>query len=92
MSKPRVLIITGLGLNCEAETEAAFTMAGASADRVHLLELLDGGARKLADHPILAFVGGFAFGAHGFVRTRGTPLPSTTYRSSAARRSASARE
>jgi phosphoribosylformylglycinamidine synthase len=64
MSKPRVLIITGLGLNCEAETEAAFTMAGASADCVHLLELLDGGARKLADHPILAFVGGFAFGDH----------------------------
>lgn len=65
MSEPRVLILTGLGLNCEAETEAAFTMAGARADKVHLLDLLDGTApRKLSDYPLLAFIGGFAFGDH----------------------------
>jgi len=67
----RVLIITGLGLNCEAETEAAFRSAGASPERVHLLDLLDGKEdRKLADYAILAFIGGFAFGDHlgaGFV-------------------------
>ena len=61
----RVLIITGLGLNCEAETEAAFRMAGASPERVHLLDFLDGTARRrLADYPVLAFIGGFAFGDH----------------------------
>lgn len=67
----RVLILTGLGLNCEAETEAAFRLAGASPDRVHLLELLDGRSpRRLADYRIVAFIGGFAFGDHlgaGFV-------------------------
>jgi phosphoribosylformylglycinamidine (FGAM) synthase-like amidotransferase family enzyme len=65
MSEPRVLILTGLGLNCEAETEAAFAMAGARPEKVHLLDLLDGTApRKLADYPLLAFIGGFAFGDH----------------------------
>ena len=65
MSEPRALILTGLGLNCEAETEAAFEMAGARPEKVHLLDLLDGNApRKLADYPIVAFIGGFAFGDH----------------------------
>jgi phosphoribosylformylglycinamidine synthase len=67
----RVLILTGLGLNCEAETEAAFRMVGASPERVHLLDVLEGGsAPPLADYHVLAFVGGFAFGDHlgaGFV-------------------------
>ncbi len=67
----RVLVLTGLGLNCEAETEAAFTLAGAVPERVHLLDLLEGSAqKKLADYPVLAFIGGFAFGDHlgaGFV-------------------------
>ncbi len=67
----RVLIITGLGLNCEAETEAAFRKVGARPERVHLLDLLDGGTgRRLYDYPVIAFIGGFAFGDHlgaGFV-------------------------
>jgi phosphoribosylformylglycinamidine (FGAM) synthase-like amidotransferase family enzyme len=67
----RVLILTGLGLNCEAETEAAFKMVGAAPEQVHLLDLLDGRTeRKLSDYSILAFIGGFAFGDHmgaGFV-------------------------
>ena len=71
MSKVRVLILTGLGLNCEAETDAAFRMVGAEPEQVHLLDLLEGRAeRKLSDYRILAFIGGFAFGDHlgaGFV-------------------------
>lgn len=67
----RVLILTGLGLNCEAETEAAFRIAGASPEQVHLLDLLDRQSSiRLTDYSILAFVGGFAFGDHlgaGFV-------------------------
>lgn len=60
-----VLILTGLGLNCEEETEAAFRLAGACTTRVHLLDLLDGVAsRRIVDYAILAFVGGFAFGDH----------------------------
>ena len=67
----RVLVPTGLGLNCERETEAAFRMAGATTERVHLLDLLRArSGRALDSSTILAFVGGFAFGDHlgaGFV-------------------------
>jgi phosphoribosylformylglycinamidine synthase len=69
-SEVRVLILTGLGLNCEDETAVAFRMAGARPEQVHLLDLLDGSAGRLSDYPILVFVGGFAFGDHlgaGFV-------------------------
>ena len=57
----KVLILTGLGLNCERETEQAFRLVGSTPEPVHLLDLLDGRVR-LADYRILAFVGGFAFG------------------------------
>jgi phosphoribosylformylglycinamidine (FGAM) synthase-like amidotransferase family enzyme len=61
----RVLVITGLGLNCEVETAVGFKLVGASPERVHLLDLLDGrDERKLSHYRILAFVGGFAFGDH----------------------------
>jgi phosphoribosylformylglycinamidine synthase len=67
----QVLILTGLGLNCEAETEAAFRLAGAAPRRVHLLDLLDSKpTTRLSDFAIVAFIGGFAFGDHlgaGFV-------------------------
>ena len=54
MSEPRVLILTGLGLNCEAETEAAFTMAGARPETVHLLDLLDGSAARVQLRHVVA--------------------------------------
>ena len=67
----RVLILTGLGLNCEVETDRAFRMVGVSPRLVHILDLLDGRApTALAECQILVFVGGFAFGDHlgaGFV-------------------------
>jgi phosphoribosylformylglycinamidine synthase len=67
----RVLVITGLGLNCEVETATAFRLVGASPDTIHLLDLLDGREEaRLSAYQILAFVGGFAFGDHlgaGFV-------------------------
>ena len=70
-SAVNVLVLTGLGLNCEEETAAAFRLVGASPRQVHLLDLLEG-RRQLSfgDYQILAFVGGFAFGDHlgaGFV-------------------------
>lgn len=63
-SAVRVLIPTGLGLNCEAETAAAFSLAGASPVRVHLLDLLAGDGPRLSEFAIVAFPGGFAFGDH----------------------------
>jgi len=65
VAEPRVLVITGLGLNCEAETEAAFTRAGGRPERVHLLDLLHReSGKRITDYPILAFIGGFSFGDH----------------------------
>jgi phosphoribosylformylglycinamidine synthase len=66
----RVLVPTGLGLNCETETAVGFRLAGASPTTVPLLDLLDGGSHRLTDFQIIAFAGGFAFGDHlgaGFV-------------------------
>lgn len=62
-SKVKVLIITGVGLNCEKETAAAFQSCGAVAEQVHLNDLL-AGKRKLDEFQILAFIGGFSFGDH----------------------------
>ena len=59
----RALVITGFGLNCERETAAAFSVAGAQAEQVHLNDLLDG-HRHLREFQILTFIGGFSFGDH----------------------------
>ncbi len=61
MAAPRVLILTGYGINCDFETLEAFRRAGAQAERVHVNDLIDG-HRKLADYRIMAFPGGFSYG------------------------------
>jgi len=62
----RVLVLTGYGLNCEVETAAGFSRAGASVESKHLHDVLDHANAKdvLASYQILAFVGGFSFGDH----------------------------
>ena len=62
----RVLVLTGYGLNCEAETAAGFTFAGATADIVHLGDLLSRPTprKRLSEYHLVAFVGGFSFGDH----------------------------
>lgn len=62
-SQVKVLIITGVGLNCEKETSAAFSCCGATPERVHLNDLLSGKC-SVEDYHILAFIGGFSFGDH----------------------------
>jgi phosphoribosylformylglycinamidine synthase len=61
MSKPRVLVLTGYGINCDYETEFGFNLAGALAERVHINSLIMG-EKNLRDFQILAFPGGFSFG------------------------------
>ncbi|VVB92223.1 Phosphoribosylformylglycinamidine synthase subunit PurQ [uncultured archaeon] len=58
---PKVLILTGYGINCDIETQHAFKLAGADAERVHLTDLING-TRKLEDFQVLALPGGFSFG------------------------------
>lgn len=61
MSEPRVLVLSGYGLNCEDETLHAFKQAGAVGDIVHVNDLIDDPDR-LAEYQILAIPGGFSFG------------------------------
>ncbi len=58
---PKVLVLTGYGINCDIETQHAFDLAGAKAERIHLTDLLNGRV-KLSDFQILALPGGFSFG------------------------------
>lgn len=59
--KPRVLVLSGYGLNCEQETKFAFEMAGGIADIIHINDLIDG-RFKLDNYQILAIPGGFSYG------------------------------
>jgi phosphoribosylformylglycinamidine synthase subunit PurQ / glutaminase len=58
-----VLIITGYGLNCEAESRYAWELAGANPELVHFNDLLARPSR-LEDFAALMFIGGFSYGDH----------------------------
>ncbi|MDO8552774.1 MAG: phosphoribosylformylglycinamidine synthase subunit PurQ [bacterium] len=61
MKKPQVIIFSGYGLNTEDETKTAFEMAGATADIVHINDII---ARPaiLKKAQIIVFPGGFSYG------------------------------
>jgi len=61
MNKPKAIILTGYGLNCEEETAEAFVLAGGEATVVHINDLI---ARPtmLKRYQILAIPGGFSYG------------------------------
>jgi len=61
MANPKVIILSGYGLNCEEETKFAFEKAGARADIVHINDLI-ADKKILRKYQILAFPGGFSFG------------------------------
>ncbi len=59
----RVCVITGYGINADVELALAFELAGATAERVHVNDLL-AAPQRLASYRIIAFPGGFSFGDH----------------------------
>jgi len=61
MSSPRVLIVRAPGTNCDEETARAFETAGASADRLHLLRVLEE-PDMLDRYQIFCVPGGFSYG------------------------------
>jgi phosphoribosylformylglycinamidine (FGAM) synthase-like amidotransferase family enzyme len=65
MSEPRVHVVipTGFGINCESESAHAFKLAGATAEQVHLNDLIEAPS-ILARSQILTLAGGFSFGDH----------------------------
>lgn len=60
-NKPKVIVLSGYGLNCEEETKFAFELAGGEADIVHINDLIEK-PTILKEYNILAFPGGFSFG------------------------------
>ena len=63
MNNPSVLIITGYGVNCEAESSRAWTLAGANPTLVHLNDLIANPA-QLSTYDAMMFIGGFSYGDH----------------------------
>jgi phosphoribosylformylglycinamidine synthase len=61
MAQPKVLILTGYGINCEEETQFAFQKAGAEANIVHVNDIIANPA-LLHKYQILSFPGGFSYG------------------------------
>jgi len=61
MAKPKVLILSGYGINCEDETAFAFRKARASPEIVHINNLIEKN-RLLRNYQILSFPGGFSYG------------------------------
>lgn len=59
--KPRVVVLSGYGLNCEEETKFAFEKVKGIADIVHINDLI-AKPKMLSEYQILAFPGGFSYG------------------------------
>lgn len=58
---PKIIIMSGYGLNCEMETAFAFEKAGGKADIVHINDLIKT-PKILTSYDILVFPGGFSYG------------------------------
>jgi phosphoribosylformylglycinamidine synthase len=63
MRKPRALVLTGYGINCDYETAHAFNLpsVGGEAVRVHLNDLI-AAPTMLRDYQVFVLPGGFSFG------------------------------
>ncbi|MBD3252966.1 phosphoribosylformylglycinamidine synthase I [Candidatus Pacearchaeota archaeon] len=59
--KPKILVLSGYGINCERETKFAFDRAGGEADIIHVNDLISK-KTNLSDYHILVFPGGFSYG------------------------------
>ena len=61
MLKPKVCVLRSAGTNCDQETAAAFSLAGAAVELLHINSLVSA-RRTVDDFHILALPGGFSYG------------------------------
>src|SRR4030042_3891919 len=59
--KPKALVVTGYGINCDEETTFALKLAGADSEIVHINDLTEN-KKWLKQSEILVFPGGFSYG------------------------------
>jgi phosphoribosylformylglycinamidine synthase I len=64
-TKPRAMVLTGYGLNCDYETDFSLRLAGAESYRIHINQLIrperHGPRVRLEDYQILVLGGGFSW-------------------------------
>jgi phosphoribosylformylglycinamidine synthase I len=60
---PKVLVLSGYGLNGEQEMRQGFVLAGAEVEIVHINDIIEG-QRSLDEFQVLAIPGGFSYGDH----------------------------
>jgi len=61
MEQVKAIVMRAAGINCDLETEHAFRLAGAQADRVHVNRIIETPG-ILDDYQILVVPGGFSYG------------------------------
>lgn len=61
MSRPRVIVLRAPGTNCDEETAAAWQLAGADAESIHVGRLIES-PELLDQFQILTIPGGFSYG------------------------------
>lgn len=61
MAQVHVLILRSAGTNCDLETQHAWELAGAHAERVHIRRLIEQ-PQRFDDYQVLTFPGGFSYG------------------------------
>jgi len=59
--KPKAIVITGYGINCDEETSFSFEKAGAESRIVHINDLIENNDLFI-DSQIIVFPGGFSYG------------------------------
>lgn len=58
--RPKVILLTGFGINSEEETAVCFQWAGADTEIVHINDLIDG-SKNLNNYQIMVLPGGFSY-------------------------------
>ncbi|MGA2171555.1 MAG: phosphoribosylformylglycinamidine synthase I [Sedimentisphaerales bacterium] len=61
MKEVKAIVLRAAGINCDLETQHAFELAGAAADRVHINRIIEDKA-ALDQYQILVVPGGFSYG------------------------------
>ncbi|MDO8302219.1 MAG: phosphoribosylformylglycinamidine synthase I [Sedimentisphaerales bacterium] len=61
MSQIKAIVLRAAGINCDMETQYAFEMAGAQAQRIHINRVIENPA-MLNEYQILVVPGGFSYG------------------------------
>lgn len=61
--KPKVMILTGVGINSNRELAEAFELSGAEAEELHVSRLEEN-PNLVEQYQLLAFPGGFSYGDH----------------------------